>query len=127
MPYKSNRKQLENDFKRWNDAGVETVAQSMVKVVKALLNRKASNNGQPRSKPGQPPAKETGTLGRSITTQRVVLGQWVVGTNLNYAPYLELGTKNMQPRPFMLPGIKAVKPRSLELYKIGFKQAMGAK
>ena len=61
------------------------------------------------SAPGEAPAVDTGRLRASIT-HRVEMesGEVVgyVGTNVEYAPYLEFGTTRMKPRPFMVPAIE---------------------
>lgn len=51
------------------------------------------------SAPGEYPANRTGTLAQSY--QEVPVGKYrvIVGTPLEYGRYLELGTRNMQPRP----------------------------
>lgn len=55
----------------------------------------------------------TGTLTRSIdsdvpiATDKVVEGY--VGTSIEYAPHLELGTGRMQPYPFLMPALLAFK------------------
>lgn len=59
------------------------------------------------SKAGEPPASQTGTLMRSITTEQDkqnIAG--IVGTNVKYGKWLELGTKNIKPRPFLRPSIE---------------------
>ena len=62
------------------------------------------------SAPGESPATDTGRLASSITNG---LGEdfaglfAVVGTNVVYAPFLELGTTRMAPRPFLRPSIAA--------------------
>ncbi|MFC6591676.1 HK97-gp10 family putative phage morphogenesis protein [Deinococcus lacus] len=58
------------------------------------------------SAPGDSPAVQTGRLRQSITVQKVKAGRYRVGTNVEYAPYLEFGTRNMQPRPFMRPALE---------------------
>lgn len=61
------------------------------------------------SAPGEAPAVDTGRLRASIT-HRVekesgeVVGY--VGTNVEYAPWLEFGTTRMKARPFMMPAIE---------------------
>jgi HK97 gp10 family phage protein len=63
--------------------------------------RKRVYNAFP-SKPGDPPHKQTGRL-RSSVTYEVLDGELIarVGTNVKYAKWLELGTKNMAPRPWL--------------------------
>lgn len=61
---------------------------------------------------GQPPAVDTGRLRASITyelgnTGKVLVAR--VGTNVNYARHLELGTSRMRPRPFLRPALTIVK------------------
>lgn len=58
------------------------------------------------SAPGEPPAVRTGRLRNSI--KYVIVGGGLrltgwVGTGLDYAPHLECGTRNMAPRPFLMP------------------------
>jgi len=68
------------------------------------------------SAPGQPPAVDTGRLRSSITYELGTSGRVLVarvGTNVNYARHLELGTSRMRPRPFLRPALakaKGVKP-----------------
>ena len=64
-----------------------------------------------RSKPGEPPRVQTGTLRRGIThelSRTVPVAR--VGTNVEYGKFLELGTRLVQPRPFMRPAVLMVKP-----------------
>lgn len=64
---------------------------------KKMLNRGASNRGATPSAPGQPPHKDTGTLGRSIQIDASDIGEERnapkvrVGTNLPYAAIHEFG------------------------------------
>lgn len=62
------------------------------------------------SAPGQPPASDTGRLMASIHHQMVGAGQSVqaqIGSDVQYALYLELGTRYMAPRPFLRPALAA--------------------
>ena len=55
-----------------------------------------------RSKPGKPPAVDTGVLRNTIDMEVLEASQKVrVGSGQTYAPYLEFGTDRMAPRPFM--------------------------
>lgn len=89
------------------------------------------------SAPGEPPAPDTGRLRASISTnwtgspmsRGIVLGRAkvedgvgrpgskrgmftvVVGTNVEYANHLEMGTIKMAPRPFLRPAFDQVKNR----------------
>lgn len=89
------------------------------------------------SLPGQPPAVDLGVLrasvGHAITKKGdKIIGEvgtdidkmrahpkFDIGSDVNYGLYLELGTKNMRPRPWMRP---ALKKNEAEIEKI-FKKA----
>lgn len=62
------------------------------------------------SAPGEAPAIDTGALVNSI--QMAMEGDLtaVVGTAVEYAPYLEFGTRRMAPRPYLGPAAEAVRP-----------------
>lgn len=52
------------------------------------------------------PGVVTGTLRRSITHMpKQPVREVAVGTNVEYAPYLELGTSRMVARPFLRPAL----------------------
>lgn len=60
------------------------------------------------SAPGQPPASDTGRLMASIHHEMLGAGQGVearIGSDVNYALFLELGTRYMAPRPFLRPAL----------------------
>lgn len=63
---------------------------------------------------------KTGNLKNSITHQRLDENTEVIGTNVEYAPYVELGTRKMTARPFLRP---AAENHSDEYMKI-FEQEM---
>ena len=59
------------------------------------------------SKPGSAPNTDNGGLVRSIAVEM----NWskreaFVGSNLDYGAFLELGTKNMDPRPWLEPALR---------------------
>jgi hypothetical protein len=66
----------------------------------------------PRSLPGDPPARQAGTLVNSISATKVTPTLYEVGpaaqpfvSRGDYPVFLEFGTRNMAPRPFVRPGI----------------------
>lgn len=90
----------------------EAVIKAGTKTVKVdkVSEKKAGKIGSFRSKEGEVPRVQTGTLKRSITHEtHPVLPIARVGTNTNYAPKLEFGTSRMAPRPFMLPALHSAR------------------
>lgn len=77
------------------------------------------------SPPGEAPNSDTGRLAKSITvdlnksdlTARVY-------TNLEYAPWLEFGTRDMAARPFMGPAFRRQKGSILEEIEQALEQAV---
>lgn len=64
------------------------------------------------SKPGAAPAVDTGALRASYQYRVFTAGQnsayCLVGTNLEYAPFLEFGTSRMAARPHLRPAVEKV-------------------
>ncbi len=74
------------------------------------------------SSPGNPPAVDTGRLRASYTWRlgSDARGPYVeVGTNVIYAPWLEYGTRRMQPRPHLRPAINDVRAQITRLVRDG--------
>ncbi len=89
---------------------------------KRLVNQHSSRPVP--SAPGEPPHKDTGTLGRSIDRETFRRdGDFIgrIGTNLNYGRYLELGTRTLEPRPYLRPALDKMRPQILK----EIKKAMG--
>jgi hypothetical protein len=64
------------------------------------------------SAPGDPPATDTGQLAASIDQELAVDGRGLVeriGTNLKKGRALELGTRTIEPRPFLRPALDVLK------------------
>jgi len=56
---------------------------------------------------GEAPAADTGKLDGSILALKSIDGDgWLVGTALDYGKYLELGTKDIKPRPWLIPALE---------------------
>lgn len=82
------------------------------------------------SAPGEPPAVDTGRLRSSITHEVKIQGNEVsglVGTNVEYAKYLELGTNKMAARPFLRPAVFNNKGEIIRQFQAGAKGADGGK
>ncbi len=62
------------------------------------------------SKPGDPPAADTGALKRSAFVERIRTGARV-GVAMLYAAWLEFGTRKIAPRPFLRPALAVVRAR----------------
>lgn len=56
---------------------------------------------------------DTGNLKNSIRTEMAELSA-VVGTHVEYAPYVEFGTVRMGARPYLVPAAEAVRPSFLQ-------------
>ena len=82
---------------------------------------------------GQPPAPNWGHLRASMTGTAEVKGMHLkgfvgsdleklaakvdAGTDLEYGYYLEMGTKNMQPRPFLRPTLRKLSDKILKIFQ----------
>jgi HK97 gp10 family phage protein len=58
------------------------------------------------SSPGEYPASDTGRLASSMRVNLSAL-EANIGSDVNYAAYLEDGTKRIKPRPYLEPSFKA--------------------
>lgn len=88
-----------------------------------------------RSKPGEPPAVDTGVLRASITSETTmstsglsvegkvgpdidhIRAETPAGTDVEYGLYLELGTANMGARPFLRPALKRTRKKIEKIFK----------
>lgn len=69
------------------------------------------------SLPGKDPAIVSGELMDSLTVEMEDEQKGYLYTDLEYAPYLEYGTTNMAPRPFMTPASERMRKRQIGLFK----------
>mgnify|MGYP001427360273 CR=1 FL=1 len=63
------------------------------------------------SAPGDAPNRDTGQLGSSLIVTRSGSTSVEVLANVEYAAYLEFGTRNMAARPFMTPAVEQELPK----------------
>lgn len=80
--------------------------------VESEAKRLLNDSFPPPSAPGEPPHKRHGRLQSSITWQlgEDALGLYAdIGTDVEYAEYLEEGTDRMAARPFLRPALIAAR------------------
>tara|TARA_R110000751_G_scaffold58165_2_gene122940 strand:- start:184 stop:717 length:534 start_codon:yes stop_codon:yes gene_type:complete len=97
---------------------------------KILLNTNKGHQGEFRSKAGQVPFKQTGTLARSIQVEgaRTGWGEFIarVGASApadKYGAALELGSENMSPRPYLRPAFDNKQKEIVAVIAEGMKAA----
>lgn len=73
------------------------------------------------STPESPSYVRTGDLRKSITHRRVKKNAVAVGARVNYARYVEFGTRKMRPRPFIKPAVA----NHLQEYKAILERHLG--
>jgi HK97 gp10 family phage protein len=69
------------------------------------------------SAPKEAPAVDTGALINSITVEFPSRLTGIIAPHTEYAIYLEYGTRNMAPRPFMRPAAEKVRPAFIQAMK----------
>lgn len=74
-----------------------------------MYRSKVSKAMHRASAPGRPPASDSGDLSTSYRMVVIAPGVIEVGTNIEYAAYLEFGTRKMRPRPHFRPNVNALK------------------
>ena len=88
-----------------------------------LVSTSTRANGP--SLPGEPPHADTGRMRNSVThdVTRDAEGHLVarVGSNVEYAPHLELGTSKMEARPFLLRSIEDQRDKIKEIISRPFR------
>ena len=75
------------------------------------------------SAPGQAPATDTGTLVSSIYNEDRGYLSKAIGSRLDYAFYLEFGTRRMAPRPSWIPAVERAIPKMLKRVNIAIAKA----
>ena len=117
-----NPDQIRAALRAAQERGLRRAGLLIQKSVRAKLNLRSSNRGKTPSPPGEPPAKDTGTLARSVLVDYSRIGGFprgvvVIGSKLKYARIHEYGGPVrsgdgvflMPARPYFRPGILAAK------------------
>lgn len=107
-----------NDIKIIKDNTAQVQKELQEKLIKALETVGLVAEGDVKKKT---PVGETGRLRNSIThvteeSEKAVY----IGTNTEYAPYVELGTSKMKAKPYLKPTVEA----NSEKYKKIIEQTM---
>jgi HK97 gp10 family phage protein len=75
-----------------------------------VYQKYAPNRTHQASAPGQAPASDTGRLANSITAD-IEGKRATVTAGTEYAAPLEFGTRDIEPRPFMVPAMEQERPK----------------
>lgn len=96
------------------------VKKSFSKVGAGRVYKKGKGKIHIASAPGQPPAIDTGALRSSIQSKVQVKGLNVVGevgSDMPYSLFLELGTRTMAKRPYLMPAVRKDKRKITDIFK----------
>lgn len=77
------------------------------------------------SLPGEPPNADTGTLDRSVHTEKVGPLKANSVADAPYAADLEFGTSKMEARPYMVPAAARTRPKAESLVRLAVKRVVG--
>ena len=75
------------------------------------------------SAPGEAPATDTGRLANSVLTEDIGPLTIEVGTDVEYGPYLEFGTRTIAPRPNWVPSVQEETPKYIRRVEAAIKRA----
>lgn len=91
---------------RWAQVAAEVPARAAVVVAETALDIESDAT--------QRAPVRTGNLRRSIHHAIDTPHHATVGTNVEYAPYVEYGTSRMAAQPYLTPAVEAARPRFRE-------------
>lgn len=117
------------------DLGTQDIVLTVQQDIKKMISGEGTGikyPGNPRrsSRPGEPPAKQTGDLSRSWQTgrpTRIAQGRrvgWRVGSNKKYARILEFGNARIRERPYVRPALAAIAPQAPKIIEAHVRDAM---
>lgn len=64
---------------------------------------------------------DTGNLKNSLSADKRGDFEWWVHTNVEYAPFVELGTSRMHAKPFLTPAVERARPVLIAAFKVLFE------
>lgn len=101
------------------DRSVEFEAKTNLEIRKALSESALimQGNAQVRCPVDTGRLRDSIASSSSILTKGHPIMQAEIGTNVEYAPYVEYGTKRMKAQPFMRTGAEASKDAIVDLFK----------
>lgn len=100
------------------DTKMQVVGKLLVNELKAELVQHDNSAGTDPSAPGEPPAKVSGTLSGSVTSNYDPKTQTLkVGTPKMYGKWLEEGTRFMAMRPWLRPIFRKNKAKIGKIFK----------
>ena len=76
---------------------------------------------------GEFPMSDTGRLASSVDIEGIGTPVVSVGTNIRYGSYLEFGTSNMRPRPWLFPSAERASQSIVKEAKESFAKRLGGK
>lgn len=109
VKFTSYLKDFQREFDRYEKEAVTEATMYVHSAARKKLSQPGGGEvyGKHRaSKPGDPPAPDTGTLRRTVAREiKKERSEYVgrVGTPLKYGKMLERGTTNIDPRPWLAP------------------------
>ena len=108
-------KSMPAEIKNWLNIGANQIRSTIILSMKNTpatgRHYKVSKTGKPHiaSSPGNPPARLSGDLIKSIITDvrewEAEVGSYIEGS-VPYPEYLEFGTKKMEARPWLAPAVE---------------------
>lgn len=132
---KKVQKWLQDSAKKFDDNRNMAVKEATVALHREAIQVVSENSGgvqqvryNPKrtvtaSKPNTPPHTDRGELRKSIKfNYKDGVGQ--VGSNLKYAAWLEFGTVDMEPRPWLSVAVENVSKEIADIFNKWFKNAM---
>jgi HK97 gp10 family phage protein len=120
--------ELNQELKAALHRATEAVKEELIRLIRSspASGRTYRKGGRTyrASRPGKPPASQTGKLVSSITTSyKGVTGQ--VGINVFYGRFLEFGTKRIAPRPAAKLALRKKRSEIREMAKAAVDRAFG--
>ena len=94
------------------DHMLERLADQSVQRIQASLS--VAGGSHYHAPPGEPPYMQTGRLEQSIKHSGAENGEVTIYSDAEHALYQELGTRTIQPRPFMGPEMERLRERLLK-------------